>query len=127
MDNRENAMEGENLGWRFKTIVFIELLRRYKMQECDIYYFEDKTSKADFVACRGKTVIQIIQVSYDIANEKTLKREKKGLLAASKATGCKNLLFITDPEETTLTDNETTINVVPAYKCLTGRPASLIL
>ena len=30
MNNRENALSGENLGWRLETIIFIELLRRYR-------------------------------------------------------------------------------------------------
>lgn len=121
MDNRENAMEGENLGWRLETIIYIELLRRYKPQECDIYYFDEKAGEADFIVCRGKTVLQIIQVSYDISNEKTLRREKKGLLAASLATGCNNLLLITNHAEMKLTENERTINVIPAYKWLVGK------
>ena len=33
MDGREDAMVGENLGWRLETIVFIELLRRNKPLE----------------------------------------------------------------------------------------------
>jgi len=119
MNNRENAMQGENLGWRLETIVYIELLRRYRPQECDIYYFEENTSEADFVVCRGRNVLQIIQVSYDISNVKTLKREKKGLFVASRATGCNNLLLITEHADTEIIEEEKTIRVIPAYVWLT--------
>ncbi len=119
MNNRENAMEGENLGWRLETIVYIELLRRFRPQECDIYYFEEASTETDFVVCRGRTVLQIIQVSYDISNEKTLKREIKGLLVASKATGCNNLLLLTDHEDTNLTESGKDIRVMPTYAWLT--------
>ena len=119
MNNRENAMEGENLGWRLETIVYIELLRRFKPQECDIYYFDENKGEADFIICKGRTVIQIIQVSYDISNEKTLKREIKGLLLASEATKCNNLLIITDHEEKEYYEKERTIHISPAYKWLT--------
>ena len=118
MNNRENAFAGENLGWRLETIVYIEVLRRYNSEECDVYYYEETAGKADFVVCRGKTVIQIVQVSYDISNPKTLKREIKGLLLASAKTGCKNLLLITNSEQKTLEAGGMQIPVVAAYSWL---------
>ena len=118
MSNRENAMEGENLGWRLETIIYTELLKRYRPQECDIYYYEEASGEADFIVCRGKSVIQIIQVSYDISSPKTLKRELKGLLLASKNTGCNNLLLITNSDEKDIVKDGKTINVVPAYAWL---------
>lgn len=118
MNNRENAMSGENLGWRLETIVYIELLRRFSPQECDIYYYEETAGETDFVVCRGNSVIQLIQVSYDISNPKTLKREIKGLMLASAKTKCSNLLLITNSEEKTITTDNKTISVVPAYSWL---------
>lgn len=118
MNNRENALAGENLGWRLETIVYIELLRRYRPEECDIYYYDETAGEADFVICKGKTVKQIIQVSYDISNPKTLKREVNGLLLASAKTGCSDLLLITDHDEQTLIQNDKRIEVVPVYSWL---------
>ena len=121
MNNRENALQGENLGWRLETIVYIELLRRSRPRELDIYYYAERQSEADFVVTKGRTVIEIIQVSYDISNEKTLRREKKSLLSASAATGCNNLLLITDHDEGELTEDGKTIRVIPAYEWLTEK------
>lgn len=121
MNNRENALSGENLGWRLETIVYIELLRRYRPLECDIYYYEETSGEADFVICRGRTVIRIIQVSYDISNPKTLKREIKGLLLASRKTGCDNLLLITDHDDTQMSVDGKMIDVVPAYAWLVDK------
>ena len=118
MNNRENAFAGENLGWRLETIVYIELLRRYHPQECDVYYYEETAGEADFVICRGNSVLQIIQVSYDISNPKTYNREIKGLLLASSKTGCNNLLLITDHDEKKVTVQGKEIEIVPAYKWL---------
>lgn len=39
MNKRSDAFAGENLGWRLETIVYMELLRRYKSQGLDLYYF----------------------------------------------------------------------------------------
>ena len=118
MNNRENALAGENLGWRLETIVYIELLRRYRPLECDVYYYDETSGEADFVVCRGNSVVQIIQVSYDIANPKTYKREINGLLLASSKTGCNNLLLITDHEEKSVTENGKSISITPAYAWL---------
>ena len=121
MNNRENAMSGENLGWRLESIVYIELLRRFHPQECDVYYYEETAGETDFVICRGNTVIQLVQVSYDISNPKTLKREIKGLLLASEKTKCKNLLLITNWDEKTVVIDDKTISIVPAYSWLVNK------
>ncbi len=121
MNNRENAMAGENLGWRLETIVYLELLRRYKPEECDIYYYDETAGEADFIVCKGNTVKQIIQVSYDISNAKTLKREIHGLLLASLKTNCNNLLLITDHDELTITKDSKQIEVIPAYSWLVDK------
>ncbi|MCQ2584793.1 MAG: DUF4143 domain-containing protein [Treponema sp.] len=118
MNNRENALAGENLGWRLETIVYIEFLRRYRPLECDVYYYDETSGEADFVVCRGNTVVQIIQVSYDLANPKNYKREINGPLLASSKTGCNNLLLITDHEEKSVTENGKPISITPAYAWL---------
>ena len=121
MNQRENAFAGENLGWRLETIVYIELLRHYKPEECDVYYYEETSGEADFLVCRGNSVEKIIQVSYDISNPKTYKREINGLLLASSKTGCDNLLLITDHEEKTVFHNGKQIEIVPAYSWLVDK------
>ncbi|MBQ5434373.1 MAG: ATP-binding protein [Treponema sp.] len=118
MNNRENAFAGKNLGWRLETIVYIELLRRCKPLEYDIYYYSETAGEADFVICKGNSVLQIIQVSYDISNPKTLKREINGLILASSKTACNNLLLISNSEEKVLTEANKQINIVPAYAWL---------
>jgi len=120
MNNRENAMAAENLGWRLETIICIELLRRFKPLEYDVYYYDETVGEADFVICKGNSVQQIVQVSYDISNPKTLKREVSGLLLASAKTGCNNLLLITDHDDGKLNKDGKDITITPAYAWLTG-------
>lgn len=116
MNNRENAFAGENLGWRLESIVYIELLRRYKPLEYDVYYYDENRSECDFILCKGKSVECLIQVSYDIANSKTLRRELNGLENASKATGCKKLLLLTYADEQQIEQNGLQIEVLPVWK-----------
>ena len=118
MNNRENALAGDNLGWRLETIVFIELLRRYRPLECDVYYYDETSGEADFLVCKGNSVQKIIQVSYDISNPKTYKHEINGLLLASSKTECNDLLLITDHDEQSCVADGKKIDIIPAYSWL---------
>jgi len=118
MNNRENALAGDNLGWRLETIVFIELLRRYRPLEYDVYYYDETSGEADFLVCKGNSVQKIIQVSYDISNPKTYKREINGLLLASSKTECNDLLLITDHDEQSCVADGKKIDIIPAYSWL---------
>ena len=119
MDSRQDAFAGENVGWRLETIVYIELLRRNRSINRDVYYYKnDSGYEADFVVCRDNVVEEIYQVSYDISKEKTLKREMRGLLTASKETRCNNLYLITDFQRDEVIVEDKTVQIVPAYEWL---------
>lgn len=118
MNRRSDAFSGENLGWRLETIVYLELLRRYKSQGFDIYYFSERSGECDFVICEGWKAVVAIQVSYDISNEKTRKREISGLLLAAKKTGCKNLLLLTDHSYEDIETEDYKIAVRPVFDYL---------
>lgn len=115
MNNRENAFAGENLGWRLKTLVFVELLRRFHPQMMDIYYYIDRSGEVDFVICKQNRVLALYQVSYDIANEKTRKREIASLINGAKKLGCTELWLITDHEYANITEKGFAIKIRPAY------------
>lgn len=118
MNRRSDAFSGKNFGWRLETIVYLELLRRYKSQGFDIYYFSERSGECDFVICEGRKAVVAIQVSYDISNEKTRKREISGLLLAAKKTGCKNLLLLTDHSYEDIETEDYKIAVRPVFDYL---------
>ena len=119
MSQRDNAFVGENLGFRLETIVLIHLLRKYRPDGLDVYYLSDRSGECDFVVCHGNTVVQAIQVSYDISAPKTRKREIAGLLLAAKHTGCQNLLLLTDHESEQIEESGHQITIQPVYEwCL---------
>lgn len=120
MNKRENALVGNNLGWRLETIVYLELRRRIKYASEDIYYYAVQKSECDFVTVDGNTVTGVYQVSYDITNEKTRKREIAGCVSAAKATKCDNVWLITNSHTETIEANGVRIQCVPAYEWLTG-------
>ena len=116
MDQRENAFAGENLGHRLETIVLIHLVRKGKLEGLDVYYLNERYGECDFLVCKGNTVLQAVQVSYDITAEKTRKREINGLLLAAKQTGCTNLLLLTDHESSIIEEGGHKIKVQPVYE-----------
>lgn len=117
MNARKDAFAGENLGWRLETVVLLELKRRYPLGY-DIYYLKENSFEADFVVCRRSTVLEIIQVSYDIEAPKTYRREINGLIRASEITHCDNLKLITAYTEKTVTEQAKKIEILPCYKWL---------
>ena len=118
MDKRENVFSGDNLGWRLETIVYLELLRRKAQNGNDIYYFQSRCAEADFIVCDGNKAQTIYQVSYDISNPKTRKREIRGCLSAAKATKCSNIMLITDNESEIIEEEGYTIQVIPVWEWL---------
>lgn len=118
MNKRKDAFAGDNLGWRLETIVYIDLLRRYRNEGKDIYYYSDRYGECDFIVCDGRTPILAIQVSFDISSPKTKKREISGLLLAARKVGCRNLLLLTDHEYDDLTIDGYDIAIRPTYDYL---------
>ena len=116
MNKRENALAGENLGWRLETIVYLELRRRIKSEEEDIYYFNNGNTEADFIVCEGNRVIRIYQVAYDIENAKTRRREINGAIAAAQNTQCPNVYILTDHQSETIVHADITIKVLPVWE-----------
>ena len=82
-------------------MVFIELNRRgYKSAQSLFYYRTKNDREVDFVTKVNNKISSLIQVSYEITNNKTRERELKALWEASKELNCENLLLITwDTEE----------------------------
>ena len=116
MNKRDNALSGDNLGWRLETIVYIELLRRYKPEGKDIYYYADRSGECDFIVCDNRKAILAVQVSYDISSPKTRKREIAGLLLAARKTKCSDLLLLTDHDYEDITQDGYDISVRPVYE-----------
>lgn len=115
MNKREDAFAGENIGWRLETIVYLDLLRKYKSEGRDIYYYSEGSGECDFVVCDGRKTLLAVQVAYDISSPKTRKREIAGLLLAARKTRCDNLLLLTDHDHEDIVQDGCHIAVRPAY------------
>ena len=102
----------------YENIVFIELLRR-KTYQRKYYYFKDHQQyEVDFVIKEGNKITELIQVCFNIQDEKTKNREIRGLEKASKELACPTLTIITNNEEKKEKINGKTISYIPLWKWL---------
>ncbi len=109
--------QSDDDGKKLENTVFLQLYR-HRTPIDKIFYFQGK-GECDFVIQRGTEINQLIQVTWDMRDEDTRKREIKGIIEAAEATGCRNLTIITaDTSEGIILDNGMTINVLPAWRWL---------
>lgn len=99
----------DNIGRLYENMVFLSLLEGKK----EIYYHKDKY-ECDFIVKEGKEIIQAIQVSYKIEENK--KREIEGLLEAMKKFKLKEGIIITDDIEMEEEIDKKKITYIPLWK-----------
>ena len=63
-----------------------------------------------------------IQVSYSIADDATKQREIKALIKLSEVYSTKKLEIVTWDEESTIQENDKTIEIIPVWKWLLKLP-----
>lgn len=103
----------ENIGTNIENVVFIELKRR----EEDIFYYKGK-KECDFIVRRGLKVSEVIQVSQNLADPKTEKREIAGLLEAMEKFNLKIGLIVTESQEEEREVEGKKIKIMPVWKWL---------
>ena len=119
MNARDNAFQGDNLGWRLETVVGLELVRRARLDAHDVYYYRDARHECDFVVCENRKANAAYQVCYDMSNEKTRRREIEGAVAAAKACGLDRATILTYSEMSELRHSSgVCVNVMPVPEWL---------
>ena len=94
--------------------VLLHLCRNCGMLDKITYYQGNK--ECDFVIQQADHIKQLIQVTWTMDDKETREREINGILEASRATDCNNMLIITHNDEETITIEDKTISVIPAWK-----------
>ena len=109
--------QSDDDGKKLENTVFLQLYRQRTPID-KVFYYQGK-HECNFVVQRGSDIAQLVQVTWDMKNEETKKREIDGLLEAAQVTGCKNLYIITAyDQEDISTENGDIIHVVPAWRWL---------
>lgn len=104
----------EDNGKLLENAVFLHLRRNLRIQE-ELHYYKGK-KECDFVVVEYDKVTRLIQVSYQMGDEETRKREVDGLLEAAQETGCRELTIVTMEAEAEWKEQDMSIHVVPAWK-----------
>lgn len=120
---RPEVLSSESLGWRLENAVYLELLRRNLPLHRDIYYYRPtaRAKEVDFVVAERGNAIELVQVSYDIGNPKTLSRELTALADVSNKTGCKQLTLIACSESRKEVVAGLEINIISAVEWLLSK------
>lgn len=103
VNDHDDALQTDSLGWRLENVIAIELLRRMNYETQQLFYLrQNKSYEVDFCVVDRNHVTSLIQVTYDFSNPKTklYNREIGGLLKGAVATGCSNLTLIMMSGET---------------------------
>lgn len=105
----------DNLGRLLENQVFVNLLRKGYDPEKTMFYYRTRNDKEiDFVLRENNRVKQLVQVSYEMTSEKTMRRECSALKEAAQELHCNNLYVLTYNEKRTLDLEGFTIHVLPA-------------
>lgn len=118
ISNRAGTFSPENIGWRLENAVFIELIHRAAKRFADVFYYRDRTFEVDFVVAKNGVVEELVQVCYDMSNEKTRKREINSLLQGARKFHSDRLTIITFAEQDVIIQDGYTIHVIPATQWL---------
>jgi hypothetical protein len=108
--------QSDDDGKKLENTIFLQLYRQRTPID-RIFYFQG-TTECDFVLQRGIDIVQLIQVTWSMQEADTREREIRGILEASKATNCQNLLIITADESEEIQVEGKQIQVVPAWQWL---------
>ena len=112
--------QSDDEGKKLENTVFLQLYRQRSPLDRIFYY--KGVGECDFVVQSGIEIVQLIQVTWEMNDDETRRREIDGLIEAAKVTGCKNLYIITaDTLEEITHESGLKIHVIPAWRWLLNR------
>lgn len=100
-----------NMGVKLENMVFIELKRR----GLHVFYHSDK-KECDFITREGMRITEAYQVTIEMSEEKTRKREIDGLLEAMNAYGLSEGYILTMETKEDLQIDDKTIHILPTWE-----------
>jgi predicted AAA+ superfamily ATPase len=105
----------EKKGYLLENMVFLHLRRKTD----EIYYYKTRPgNEVDFYWLDEKHTPHLVQVTWDIEDESTGKREIRALIQAMDETGITTATLVSRNHSDTIEKDGNTINVVPAWRYL---------
>ncbi len=90
--------------------------RKARDPTIEIYHWKPRGTETDFIIKRGATIEEAIQVSWDVEDPKTRKREEKGLISALKQFGLDHGTIITADHEGRSDSDGVIIEYIPLWQ-----------
>jgi predicted AAA+ superfamily ATPase len=112
MEDEDYFKFSDDIGKSLENAVFLELKRKH----IDIFYYRDSNSECDFIVTEKSSVIEAIQVTYDMSDENTKNREIKGLLSACKHFNLRKGTIVTYDTEDEIIGDDIIIELIPFYR-----------
>lgn len=107
----------DNLGRLLENQVFVNLLRKGYDPEKSMFYYRTRNDKEiDFVLRENNRVKHLVQVSYEMSSDKTIRRECSALVEAAQELRCNDLYVLTYNETQTIEWDGCTIHVLPVME-----------
>jgi uncharacterized protein len=105
----------ENRGRLLENLVFLELKRRGNT----MYYYKTSNGlEVDFACHAGGKITHLIQVTYDMGEDRTRNRELRALVKALEETGLAEGVIVTYEQEDEIVVDGKMISLIPAFKYL---------
>ncbi len=117
----------ENIGRLAENIVFLTLKRKQILDpQIELFYWKDAQHReVDFVIKHGLDVTSLIQVCWNMSDEKTKNRELRSLHKGMKNLNITNATVITDATEGEENLNGYTVKIIPLWKWLLAEEGML--
>ena len=107
----------DNLGRLLENQIFVNLLRKGYDPEKSMFYYRTRNDKEiDFVLRENNRVKHLVQVSYEMISDKTIRRECSALVEAAQELRCNDLYVLTYNETQTIEWDGYTIHVLPVME-----------
>ncbi len=113
----------EDRGRLLECAVYLELRRRMAPDEEVLYWTDKGKTEVDFVIRKGAVVKEVVQVSWEMGDPRTRKREVKALQSCLDGTGCAHGRIITWDERESHAAEDARIVVVRASDWFLGSRA----
>jgi len=105
----------QDTGKLAETVVFLEIKRRND----EVYYWKSNDGyEVDFLVRSGQKITELIQVSWNVSDESTQRREERALWCAMEELEVDSGIILTEDHERSLEKNGKVIEYVPMWKWL---------
>lgn len=103
----------KNIGRQLENIIFLHLRKKYSQ-----IFYHKKNKECDFLVYHNNQIKYAIQVSINLNDKETLKREINGVIEASKRYNLQEGIIITISDEKEMIIDNHKIKIIPAWKFL---------